>query len=354
MGARPLGEFGWGIDERTQVDGYFHFTLANPEDPGFAAAVLPMAYRGNFGPLLYTPHDDLDELTDQYLWQVGPDFFAIPSDGPFMNVRVVGGPESVSYAAQARADLAIETHSYRNQMAGASGAAVAGWMWFFPGLMGFIWALFAMPRRLPDSGFYPRLYWPLAMLVLGPLGILAFYTAYQGRPLARFGHKPAYVRPPWSQTVSATIMGIGVGMALMIVSMYLFEYFGLPVGTGVSFTPLQWLGAPMGAFMWVLMVIPAMIASTFLFMGPMQAEMQGKSYWQGVRMAAPTVILSMAAASVGMFSFAYWTMNWEELMAGEDLWLWVTPLWFAAACGFFTALIPNYWMVRRGWKMGGM
>lgn len=348
------GDFGWGIDEKTQVDGYFNFTLVNPADPGFAAAGLPMAYLGNYGPLLYTPHDDLDVLTDQYLWRVAPDYFAIPSDGPFMNVRVVGGPQSVSYGAQARADLALETHSYRNHVVGASGTAIAGWMWFFPGLVGFFWALFAMPRRLPDSGFYPRLYWPLAMLVLGPLGILAFYMAYQGRPLGRFKGKPAYVRPPWAQTVAATIMGMGVGMALMMVSMYLFEYFGLPVGTGVEFTPLQWLGAPMDAFMWVLMVVPAMIASTLLFMGPMQAAMEGMGYWQGVRKAAPVVIISMAAASIGMFAFMYWTTNREELMTHEDLWLWVTPLWFAAVCGFFTALIPNYWLVRRGWKMGGM
>lgn len=35
------------------------------------------------------------------------------------------------------------------------------------------------------------LHWPLAMLVLGPLGILAFYLAYQGRPLGTFKDKPA-------------------------------------------------------------------------------------------------------------------------------------------------------------------
>ncbi len=348
------GDFGWGIDERTQVDGYFDFTLANPDDPAFAAAGLPMAYSGNFGPLLYTPRDDLDELTDQYLWRLGPDYFAIPSDGPFVNVRVVGGPQSVSYGAQARADLALETHSYRNEATGVSGTAAAGWMWFFVGLAGFIWALFAMPRRLPDSGFYPRLYWPLAMLVLGPLGILAFFWAYQGRPVARAEQRNSYVRPLWSQTVAATIMGMGIGMALMIAAMYLWEFFGLPVGTGVSYTWWQWLGAPMGAFMWVLMVIPAIIISIFFFMGPMLAEMHGKGYGHGVRMAAPVVIYSMVAASIGMFAFAYWTMNWEELMTKEDLWLWVTPLWFAAVCGFFTALIPNYWMVRTGRKMGGM
>lgn len=348
------GDFGWGINEREKYDGYFHFTLANPADPGFAAAGLPMAYLGNFGPLLYTPRADLDELTDQYLWRVSPDFFVIPSDGPFMNVHVVGSPQSVSYEAQARADLALETHTYRNQVAGVSGAAAFGWMWFFPGLVGFIWALYAMPRRLPDTGFFPRLYWPLAMLTLGPLGILAFYAAYRRRPVEPGGHMANFVRPPWAQAVSATIMGMGMGMALMIASMYLFEYFGLPIGTGLMFTPFQWLGAPMDALMWVLMVIPAIIVSTFLFMGPMQAEMMQKNYWHGVRMAAPVVIISMTAASIGMFTFSYWTMNWEDLMAPEDLWLWVTPLWLAAAFGFLTALIPNYLMVRRGMKMGGM
>ncbi len=148
------GNFGWGIEENVWHDGYYNFTLANPADPGFAAAALPTAWLGNFGPLLYTPHDDLDVFTDQYLWRLGPDFFAIPSDGPFINVRVAGGPESVGYGAQARADLALETHAYRNQMAGAAGSAIGGWIWFFVGLAGAIWALFAMPRILPDSGFY--------------------------------------------------------------------------------------------------------------------------------------------------------------------------------------------------------
>lgn len=41
-------------------------------------------------------------------------------------------------------------------------------------------------------------------------------------------------------------------------------------------------------------------------------------------------------------------------MSGEDLWLWVTPLWISAAAGFFAALIPNYFMVKAGWKEGEM
>lgn len=41
-------------------------------------------------------------------------------------------------------------------------------------------------------------------------------------------------------------------------------------------------------------------------------------------------------------------------MAEEELWLWVSPLWWAAFMGFLTALIPNYLMARAGWKNGGM
>jgi hypothetical protein len=313
-----------------------------------------MAYLGNYGPPLYTTRDDLHDLTDQYLWRLGPNFFNEPSDGPFMNVRVVGGPESVSYNAQARADLALETHEYRNQAEGMSGLAALGWMWFFVGLSGFIWALFAMPARLPESGFFPRLYWPLAMLILGPVGIIAFFLSYQGRPVDTSGPMPSFVRPLWARSVSVTIVGMGIGMALMMASMYLFQLNGLPLFTTFAFTPLFWLGGSMTAVMWMVMVIPAILISTFLFMGPMMSEMHGVNYFGGVKKAFWPVALSMIAASVGMWTLAWWWMNWKGLMASEELWLWVSPLWWAAVWGFVAALIPNYLMARAGWKNGGM
>jgi hypothetical protein len=349
------GTFGWGMDETAQDDGYYYYALSNPEDPAFAAAGLPMAYLGNYGPLLYTPQDDLEALTDQYLWRLSPDVFASPSDGPFMNVRVLGSPDSVGYDAQARADLALEVRDYLNQATGASGLALIGWSWFSLGLIGAVWALLVMPVRLPETGFYPRLYWPLAILMLGPLGILAFFGAYHGAPIDRSGPMPRFVRPPWSQALSATIMGISVGMALMIAWMYAVQLVvGMPLTTAFAYTWWYWLGAPMTSIMWVVMVIPAIIVSTLLYMGPMMAEMHGKGYLAGVRSAAPVVTVSMIAASIGMWSNAYYLMDWRDLMAGEDLWLWIVPLWAAVVAGLATAYIPNYLMVRAGWKEGGM
>ncbi len=347
-----FGDFWWGIDERIWNDGYY-FAMANPETPAFAAAGLPMAYRGNYGPLLYSPQDDLDPFTDQYLWRLSPDFFVSPADGPFMNVRVLGGPESIGYNAQARADLALETHDYRNQVTGASGLALLGWSWFIAGLAGAIWALFAMTARLPGSGFYPRLYWPLAMLVLGPFGVLLFFLTYSGRLVDRTGENARYMRPPWARGVSATIMSLGIGMALMVVVMWEVQLRGLPLFTTFAFTPLFWIGAPMTSVLWIVMVLPAIALSTLFFMGPMMADMHKKSYIGGVRMAFPIVILSMVRASVGMWSFAWYFMSWQDLRAPEDLWLWLVPLWAARVAGFFTAYIPNYLMVRFGWKEGG-
>jgi hypothetical protein len=192
------------------------------------------------------------------------------------------------------------------------------------------------------------------MLVLGPVGIIAFLLCYQNRPVEPGDPMPRFVRPSWAQAISATIMGMGIGMALMIASMYLFELTGLPLFTVLTYTQFFWLASPMTALMWFLMVVPAVILSTFFFMGPMMGEMHGVGYWTGVRKAFPVVFWSMVAASVGMWTTSWWLMNWQGLMAGEDLWLWVTPLWTAAVVGFFTALIPNYWMVFRGWKNGGM
>jgi MFS family permease len=347
------GNFGWGMDETHHFDAYYNFVLANPETPEFAAAGIPMAYQGNYGPLLYTGDEDLNDHVDQYFWRLSPDFFDFPSDGPFMNVRVVGDPESVSYNAQARADLGLEMRSFKNQAAGASGLALLGWSWFFIGLFGAIWALFIMPRRLPYSSHYPRLYWPMAILVLGPVGVLAFLMSYHERPMIP-GKMTKFTRPPWARALSATIMSIGIGMALMIASMYLFQFFGLPLLRTFEFTSVYWLGSPMTTIMWLVMVIPAIILSALFYMGPMMADMKEMKYLAGVRKAFPVVIISMVTASIGMFTTAWYVMMWRDWMSSEDLWLWVTPLWISAAAGFFVALVPNYFMVKAGWKEGEM
>ncbi|WP_292463979.1 DUF4396 domain-containing protein [Methanolobus sp.] len=347
------GNFGWGMDETYHFDAYYNFVLANPQTPEFAAAGIPMAYQGNYGPLLYTAPGDLNDYVDQYFWRLSPDFFNFPSDGPFMNVRVVGGPQSVSYNAQARADLGLEVHSFKDQVAGASGLALLGWSWFFIGLFGAIWALFIMPRRLPYSSFYPRLYWPMAILVLGPVGILAFLMSYHERPIIS-GPMIKFTRPPWARALSATIMSIGIGMPLMIASMYFFQFVGLPLLRSFEFTSVFWLGSPMTTIMWLIMVIPAIILSTLFYMGPMMADMKEMNYFAGVRKAFPVVAVSMIAASIGMFTTAWYVMMWRGWMSGEDIWLWVTPLWVAASVGFFVALVPNYFMVKAGWKEGDM
>jgi hypothetical protein len=147
---------------------------------------------------------------------------------------------------------------------------------------------------------------------------------------------------------------MGIGMALMMASMYLFQLNGLPLFTTFAFTPLFWLGGSMTAVMWMVMVIPTILISTFLFKGPMMSEMHGVNYFGGVKKAFWPVALSMIAASVGMWTLAWWWMNWKGLMASEELWLWVSPLWWAAVWGFVAALIPNYLMARAGWKNGGM
>lgn len=344
--------FGWGMVENYHFDGYYNFVLANPETPEFAAAGLPMAYQGNYGPLLYTQKGDLNNYVDQYFWRLSPDEFVFPSDGPFMNVRVVGGPESVSYNAQARADLALEVQSFKNQKAGTSGLALLGWSWFFIGLFGAIWALFIMPKRLPYSSFYPRIYWPMAILVFGPVGILAFLMAYHKRPVMSMGNMVKFMRPPWARALSATIMSTGIGMALMIASLYLFQASGMPLLLNFEFSPGYWLGSPTTTIMWLIMVVPAIIISSLLYMGPMMSDMRQKKYWEGVKEAFPVVVLSMVSASIGMFIIGVYVINWRGWTSEEDLWLWVTPLWASAVAGFFTALIPNYFMVKAGWKEG--
>ncbi len=348
------GAIGWGIDEQTQRDGYFSFSLANPGTTGFAAAGLPMAYRSNSGPLLYTGADNLADTTDRYLWRLSPAFYAAPSDGPFANARVIGPADAVGYNAQARADLALETHQYLNQVTGMSGLASLVWAWFIIGLVGALWALFAIDALVPETGFHLRLVWPLAMVVLGPLGVGLFVASYHGRPIAVDAERPRFLRPPWLQAASATIMGLGIGMPIMIASMYVVELRGMPLTTAFSSTPLWFLGGPMTTVMWLVMVVPAIAIATLGFAGPMQAERHRTGYLDGVRRAFPTVAVSMLAASVGMWTTAWFIMSFPDLRSPEDLWFWVVPLWLSALGGYLTAYIANARMVRHGWRMGGM
>jgi hypothetical protein len=345
------GAIGWGIDEQTQRDGYFYFTLANPGTPGFAAAGLPMAYRSNSGPLLYTGHDDLADTTDRYLWRLSPDFYAAPSDGPFANVRVLGPAGAVGYNAQARADLALETHQYLNQVTGMSGLAALVWSWIIVGLFGALWALVAMDALLPETGFHLRLVWPLAMIVLGPLGIALFVASYQGRPIAIDAERPRFLRPPWLQAASATIMGVGMGIPLMIASMYVVELRGMPLTTAFASTPLWFLGGPMTTVMWLVMVVPAIAVATLGFAGPMMAERHRTGYLDGVRRAFPTVAVSMLVASVGMWTTAWFVMSFPALRSPEDLWFWVVPLWLSALGGYLprTSRTPGWSATAGGW-----
>mgnify|MGYP005834176991 CR=1 FL=1 len=343
------GPVGWGAEDLYHNDAYYNFAITNPEDPGFAAAGLPTAYKGNYGPLLYTQYADLHDLVDMYFWRISPDFYASPADGPFMNARVIGGPDSVSYNTQARADLALETHPYKDQTTGASALALVGMAWVFMGMIGAAWVLFILPRAIPELGIYPNLYWPLALLGLGPLGMAALFAAYHKRTIWLEEDGSYRVeRPPWSQGVSATIMGVSVGIPLMIASMYVVQLNGLP-----RIDEIFWIGSPMDGVMWFIMVIPAIIISILLYMGPMMASKGGRPYLKGVRRATPLVVISMVSASAGMFSFTWYLMNFYNLMSSEELWLWVTPLWAGAIIGYFTAFIPNYVLARVGWKPGG-
>lgn len=346
------GNFGWGFDE-TYENAYYNFFLTNPNNPEYAAAGISASYQGNYGPLLYTQKEDLNDLVDQFFWRNSPDYFVFPSDGPFMNARVMGGPDIVSYNAQARADLALEVHFYLAQVTGASGLALLLWAWFVIGLFGAIWALFTIPARIPDTSFYPRLYWPLAILVLGLFGLFLFWITYHKRPIGHRNHMAEFIRPPWVRAVSGTIMSFGIGMPIMIASMYLFQLFGMPLVTIFEYTPLFWLGSPRTGVMWMVMVIPALIIATLFYVGPMMADMNKKSYWMGIKKATPIVIITMLSASAGMFTEAWYLVNFKNLASAEDLWMWIVPIWIAAVLGFFTAFIANYLMVRAGWKEGG-
>jgi hypothetical protein len=342
--------FGWGMNDDS-LTGYRAFTIARSDDPGMALLSANLARRGKPGPLLWTQERGLPQRTDNYLWSQRAAFWVTPAEGPFHHFWILGDPDWISFPAQGQADYAVEIGPYKVKGPGLAGIEMLAAVWSALGLASAAWVAFHEVRFLRGQQWVMRLAWPMLALVLGPVGILFYFLAYN-RPVIRHGRMVMWDRPLWLQGLVATASAVGFGGPLMVATGYVLTQLGLPLIPATG--PLFWLGSPMILVM-IANYVVAVVISWLLFQTPMLAMFHGRSYTAMLPRALLIVVASMAAVSVLMFYSMCGLMMWNlPMMPTEEATMWFGIMFFTVFLGFLSAWPFNYVLVRKQVKSGMM
>lgn len=346
--------FGWGRTHE-RLDTYFQYIVAAPSDAEIALEALPLAPAVAGAFLFANDQGGLPGATDRYVWSQRADWFMTPSETSFRHFWVIG--DRVSYAAQARLDLAVEKSPYVSKGSAALGPMEAiGIVFIVLGIAGALFVYLHAHRLLPEVMPATRLAWMFTALLV-PLGGVILYLAAYRRPRMNPGeHMPMWLRPPAIQAAAATAMGFGYGAPLMVCIGFLFGYFGFPLAFGewAAGGAIYQLGTGMNLMM-IGMYVFAVLLAWPLVQIPMK-RMMGAAKARTVALAALGVTaVSMAAVSLGMMTTSWWMMMRHiPMMPHEDEILFFFALWLAAAIGFLVAWPLNWPMVRTQLKPGTM
>ena len=350
-------DFGWGHNGRGPRQWATTNTILVNGDrwqDGVFGAHLARA--GKSGPLLFTERDRLPGVVDNYLWRQRPVFANTPAEGPFNSVWVVGSFDRIAYGTQAWADYSQEIEQYMTLSDSAvSGYEALGVGWLALSIASAIWIVFHSIKRLPEVMPMMKAAWAIFALMLGPLALWLYIASYHRREKSKHENMVMWERPLWLQTVSATVMMFAFDMMLMCLAVFLVAYFGFPI---IRFNgSLYWLGSSMFLMM-VLMYFIALIVMMLIFHTPMTMhEQKIRSYGKAFIVGLPIMVATMSVESFGMMP----TMWWQQMIflpamqmpTNDDFTMWTTLL-FSVFIGFLVVLPFNYFMVKRGKKMGMM
>jgi MFS family permease len=353
----PGVDFGWGRSGRgPRRWAVTNTILVNGDRWQDGVLAAHLARRGKTGALLFTERERIPPAVDNYLWRQRPVFANTPAEGPFNHIWIVGSFDRISYGAQAWADYSQEIEQYMtlgdSAVSGYEALAVVWLMFCFASA---VWIVYHSRKRLPEVMPVMKAAWAILALMLGPLAVWLYVLNYHRREKRQHEGMTMWQRPLWLQTISATVMMFAFDMMLMCLAVFLVAYFGFPI---VRFNgPFYWLGSSMFLMM-VLMYLIALVVMMFVFHTPMTMhERKIKSYRKAFMAGLPIMIATMTVESVGMMP----TMWWQQMLflpamqmpTNDDLTMWSTLL-FSVFVGFVVVLPFNYWMVRRGKKMGTM
>ena len=236
-----------------------------------------------------------------------------------------------------------------------SGYEALGMSWLIVSLACAVWILFHAVKRMPEVMPMMKAAWVIFALMLGPIALWLYIMSYHGRKKMKHEGMTMWERPLWLQTVGATVMMFAFDMMLMCLSVFLVAYFGFPI---IRFNgPLYFIGTSMFLMM-VLMYLIALVVMMLVFHTPMTMhERNISSYAKAFMAGLPIMIATMSVESLGMMPTMWWQQMFflpaMQMPTNDDFTMWSTLL-FSVFIGFLVVLPFNYWMVRRGKKMGTM
>ena len=353
----PDGGFGWGRTGRgARQFASVNTILVNSEDWHDALAAAHLARGGRSGALLFTGKDRLPPVVDNYLWRQRPIFAATPAEGPFNHVWVVGSFDRIAYGTQAWADYSQEIEQYMTLGESAvSGYEALGISWLIVSMACALWILFHALKRMPGVMPMMKAAWVIFALMLGPIALWLYLVSYHGRKKMEHEGMTMWERPLWLQTVGATVMMFAFDMMLMCLAVFLVAYIGFPI---IRFNgPLYFIGTSMFLMM-VLMYLIALVVMMLVFHTPMTMhERKIDSYRKAFVAGLPVMIATMSVESLGMMPTMWWQQMFflpaMQMPTNDDFTMWSTLL-FSVFVGCLVVLPFNYWLVKRGKKMGTM
>jgi len=177
-----------------------------------------------------------------------------------------------------------------------------------------------------------RMIWGLAVLLFGPVGLLAYVLSCRGPQRSPTGPKCALARFSLGSTL-CSVVGSAVGVLIGFVLRSAFPSLAI----GAEKMILIFYGLPL-------------IVGLLALRAPLMASLQGSSYWRGLRRALPVEMISANAVLLGLFPATVLPIKWLERFplppAGEPhnpvFW---GVLVLGALVGALTAYLPHMWMV---------
>ena len=350
-------DFGWGRTGRgSRQFSNVNTILVNGENWRDAVAGAHLSRAGKTGALLFTERDRLPAVVDNYLWRQRPIFASTPAEGPFNHIWIVGSFDRIAYGTQAWADYSQEIEQYMTLSDSAvSGYEALGISWMILSVACAIWILFHAVKRMADIIPMMKAAWVIFALMLGPIALWLYILSYHRRKKMKHEGMTMWERPVWLQTVGATVMMFAFDMMLMCLAVFLVAYIGFPI---IRFNgPLYFVGTSMFLMM-VLMYLIALIVMMLVFHTPMTMhERKINSYGRAFMAGLPIMIATMSVESLGMMPTMWWQQMFflpaMQMPTNDDFTMWSTLL-FSVFVGFLVVLPFNYWMVKRGKKMGLM
>lgn len=343
--------FGWQSTGET-AEGGKQFILVQSDDWRMGIVGAQLFSGGVFGPLLVTTDKiRLPLALEKFYFSTKPDWWVTPAEGPYNHTWILGDTSQVSYSQQGRVHFLEEISDYKSKGSqGISGLESLTLVWYTLALVCALLAWAHLSTRMFQLSAFMRLAWASLMLVLGPIGLWAYYICYRG-----YRHQIAkgeFPRPRWVEVLAATCSTLGFGMPAMILTAFAMTYCGLPLILNRSlffiFTGPMFLSM-LGAY------AAALLVNALLFVPLMLAFKENSTYWGTVKDNFSTVFWSMTSISIGMMP-AMWLimMKYLPMMPREEDLLWWGSMYVSSLLGLLTGYVGNWPLVASGKKKGTM